>query len=290
MGRRGSEIKLPYLQTFTARGKRFAYYRRSGRRVRIPGEIGSADWLAAYQRVHATFEHRGPGQPPRGSVAAVVAEFKGSPEFRQLSPLTQRDYRRHLEDIASRCGPLPIAELPRSFVLALRDRYASTPRKANYVLAVLRRLLSFAVDRGYRPGDLVCLTRGDYRDGWLSLRQSKTGQAVDIPAAPALRSVLDPWLASHGALVMLVTRTGRPFTADHFKHTMARAYAAAGLTGVTTHGLRHTTATLLAEAGCDWPTIAAVTGHRTAEMVRRYTARRRNAASAVEHLAKREKE
>lgn len=327
-------MKLPYLQTFTSRGHTFTYYRRNGQRTRIPGDIGTPPWLAEYQRIHATYETP-VDRPSRGSVAAVITEFVGSPEFAQLAPVTQRDYRRHLDDIATRCGHLPIADLPRSFVFALRDRYAITPRRANYVVQVLRRLLSFAIDRGYRPdnpalrpkllrtgpgyrpwrddeiatfrahwqpetvervafelalataqrsGDLIRLTRHAYSGGWITLRQRKTGDDVQIPATATLRAVLDPWLASHDSLVILVTRTGRPFTSDHFKHVMGRAYAAAGLDGVTTHGLRHTTATLLAEAGCDWPTIAAVTGHRTAEMVRRYTSKRRRAKAAIERL------
>jgi integrase len=66
---------------------------------------------------------------------------------------------------------------------------------------------------------------------------------------------------------------------------MRAAYEAAGLPAdCTTHGLRHTTATIRAEQGCNWPTIAAVTGHRIAEMVRRYTSRLRHSRAAVERL------
>ncbi len=151
-----------------------------------------------------------------------------------------------------------------------------------------RVAFELALQTGQRGGDLVRLTRNDYRDGWIRLRQAKTRQPVDIPASAALRAVLDPWIAGHDAVVILTTSTGRAFQVDHFRHVMRDAYAAAGLPDdCTTHGLRYTTATVLAEQGCDWPTIAAVTGHRTAEMVRRYTSRLRRASAAIERLGNR---
>jgi hypothetical protein len=45
--------------------------------------------------------------------------------------------------------------------------------------------------------------------------------------------------------------------------------------GLTFHGLRHTAATLLAEAGCDTKDIMAITGHKTVAMAEHY-ARRAN--------------
>jgi integrase len=57
--------------------------------------------------------------------------------------------------------------------------------------------------------------------------------------------------------------------------------------GLTFHGLRHTAATALADAGCDDRDIMAVTGHSTAAMVRRYTEkadRRKRATAAIAKL------
>jgi integrase len=332
-------ITLPYLWLQKVKGRPYAYYRRDGQRIPIKGEPGSAEFLAAYQRVHASFVKPRAEAPQQGSFAALVQHYRTSPDFRQLAPQSQRDYLRILEGLLKRFGPLSVATLPRALIFRLRDELADHPRTANYTIAVLRRVLSFAVDHGYRPdnpalrprllqtgqghrpwtdveiaafraawpastvqrvafelalhtgqraGDLISLTRHNYRDGWFSLKQRKTGQPVDIPAAPALRTVLDPWLASHDAMLILVAAKGRPFAIHHFIHLMRAAYEGAGLSAeCTTHGLRYTCATLLAEQGCDWPTIAAVTGHRTCEMVRKYTSRRRSASTAIERLANR---
>ncbi len=50
------------------------------------------------------------------------------------------------------------------------------------------------------------------------------------------------------------------------------------------HGLRHTAGRVLLEIDCEEKTIGAILGHRTLEMVRRYTAQRRRAESAIASL------
>jgi integrase len=66
---------------------------------------------------------------------------------------------------------------------------------------------------------------------------------------------------------------------------MRDADVAAGLPeDVTTHGLRYSAATILHELGQDWETIAAVTGHETVAMVRKYTEKRRRARLAIDSL------
>jgi len=46
---------------------------------------------------------------------------------------------------------------------------------------------------------------------------------------------------------------------------------AAGLTGLTFHGLRYTAAARLAEAGCSSKEIASVTGHKSLAMIEKYS-------------------
>jgi hypothetical protein len=40
----------------------------------------------------------------------------------------------------------------------------------------------------------------------------------------------------------------------------------------------------LYELGCEWPTIAAITGHETAEMARKYSEKKRRAKTAIARL------
>lgn len=50
-------------------------------------------------------------------------------------------------------------------------------------------------------------------------------------------------------------------------------------------GLRYIAAAVLYELGCGWRTIASITGHETAEMVRQYTEKQRQARIAVNRVA-----
>jgi hypothetical protein len=43
-----------------------------------------------------------------------------------------------------------VRSMPRAFVFGLRDKFQATPRKANYIVQVLRLVLQFGVDRGWR--------------------------------------------------------------------------------------------------------------------------------------------
>ncbi|MBV8095366.1 MAG: tyrosine-type recombinase/integrase [Acetobacteraceae bacterium] len=68
---------------------------------------------------------------------------------------------------------------------------------------------------------------------------------------------------------------GKPYTQNGFQRRffeVIRKLRNAGRVGggLTFHGLRTTTATMLAEAGCDTRTIMAITGHKAEAMVRLY--------------------
>ena len=136
------------------------------------------------------------------------------------------------------------------------------------------------LNTGQRRGDVVTMQRQHYRDGEIQVMQEKTGARVWIPASADLRAILDPWLAKHDHMMVLTTKTGRAMTPTYFGHMMTAAFREANL-DATSHGLRYTAATRLRELGCDHPTIASITGHRTAEMVRQYSEQRRRSQLAI---------
>ncbi|MFP6730919.1 MAG: tyrosine-type recombinase/integrase, partial [Alphaproteobacteria bacterium] len=65
--------------------------------------------------------------------------------------------------------------------------------------------------------------------------------------------------------------TGKPFSGPNFRHHFGKAMKAAGLIGMTYHGLRYTAAARLAEAGCTLKEIASITGHRSLGMIAKYS-------------------
>jgi integrase len=133
---------------------RYWYFRRTGRRWRLPGEPGSDGFMAEYNRLLATTT---PAQPtigagawPPGSFGALVDDYFASPEFKALKPNSQRMYRLVLEPIANRIGRHAATYVERRHVKAMRDDKADTPGMANMRVKVLRMLLGYAVENDWR--------------------------------------------------------------------------------------------------------------------------------------------
>ncbi|MGY3610490.1 MULTISPECIES: tyrosine-type recombinase/integrase [unclassified Bradyrhizobium] len=123
----------------------------------------------------------------------------------------------------------------------------------------LQRALILALHTGQRQGDLLRLTWGNYDGLLISLRQGKTGRKVEIPCTRALKAMLDG--LGRDSAVVLATKTGRPWKPRYFKAQWEAASKAADITELHFHDLRGTAVTMLAEAGCTTPQIAAITGH-----------------------------
>lgn len=148
----------------------------------------------------------------------------------------------------------------------------------------MQRALILALHTGQRQGDLLRLTWSNYAGGAVTLRQGKSGfkTKVEIPCTPALRAMLDG--IERSSPMILSTKTGQPWKARYFKRQWEAACTAAGIEGLHFHDLRGTSVTMLAEAGCTTPEIAAITGHsmRTVtEILDRYLARTRHLAEAA---------
>lgn len=163
-----ARIDLPYVDSTTAKGKTYYYYRREGVRQRIKGVPGDAQFLAEYTRLHnaaETAEIKAKERPSivPGSLAALIIAYRSSPEYSGTAPATKVDYHKALDPLASEYGHLSVSDMPRKFVFWLRDHYATkpaakegdapikTPRRANRMITVLSILLSWAVNRDWRP-------------------------------------------------------------------------------------------------------------------------------------------
>lgn len=137
---------------------------------------------------------------------------------------------------------------------------------------------------GQRQGDILALQRSAYRRGGLALDQSKTGAHVSLPIdmVPGLSERLaeqqkrnreagkakDPTnnVATVSPYLILCETTGTRWKEDHFRHKFAEVREAAvrwcpSLTAKKFSLLRHTAVVRLAEAGCEIPEIASITGH-----------------------------
>ena len=118
----------------------------------MPGEPGSPEFMAEYYRLLAVTgtAPTSKGEVLRGSVAALVADYFASPEFKETKLSTQRIYRLVLEPLAQKHGTKPVALLERKHIKEWRNARSETPGMANMVVKVVRALLSYAIDNDYR--------------------------------------------------------------------------------------------------------------------------------------------
>ena len=146
----------------------------------------------------------------------------------------------------------------------------------------MQRALILALHTGQRQGDLLKLVWTNYDGQNISLRQSKGGQRVSVRCTKALKRMLDG--INRTAAVILATTTGRAWSARYFKAQWEKASRAAGIEDLHFHDLRGTAVTMLAEAGCSVPEIAAITGHTMKSVhgiLERYMARTKALAGAA---------
>lgn len=140
----------------------------------------------------------------------------------------------------------------------------------------LQRALILALHTGQRQADLLGLSWNNYDGSYISLRQGKTKRRVEIPCTTALKRMLDG--LDRDTNLVLTTKTKLPWKARYFKAQWEAATKAAGIKDLHFHDLRGTAITMLAEARCSTPQIAAITGHSlksVSSIIDKYLARTR---------------
>jgi site-specific recombinase XerD len=132
-----------------------------------------------------------------------------------------------------------------------------------------RLALALLLFSGQRRSDVVHMGRQHIRDGFLHVRQVKTGAELAIRVHSDLQSIIAKTVV--GQMTFLVTELGKPFTAAGFGNWFREQCDMANLRHCSSHGLRKAAARRLAEAGCTAHEIAAITGHASLYEITRYT-------------------
>jgi integrase len=149
-----TKLPLRYVNEYVDRtGKVRRYFRRNGKRLgRLPGDVWSEEFMAAYQSFLGAAGNTPKVSPAaEGSLGRLITAYYGSREFADLKPSSRQTYRYALEPIAAKYG--------RGSVAALTHRHASKliaeigarrPAMANLTKSVLQKLMKFAVREGWR--------------------------------------------------------------------------------------------------------------------------------------------
>lgn len=172
---------------------------------------------------------------------------------------------------------------PKRHELWSREQTAAMIEAAGPDIRLACALLLYTAQR---PSDVLAMQwhQVQERSGrtWLTLRQEKTNELVDVPVHRDLAEMLSD--APRRSLLLVPSPTGLPWAYRNFCRSWDKAKVAAGVEGVQRRDLRRTAMVRMAEAGATTAQIAAVSGHtidQTSRILDTYIPRRSEVAAGA---------
>ncbi len=149
-------------------------------------------------------------------------------------------------------------------------------RLINACPADFRALVKAALFTGARYGELIRLTSNDFNPdtGQIRIRPSKSGKGRYIPLSKDGQDFFSTITAGLSGAQLIFTRDdGKPWGKSHQDRRMEKACKNAKIEPpISFHELRHTYASLLAQAGADLLTISKLLGHADTRVTSRHYA------------------
>jgi integrase len=149
-----SQVRLQYVQTFNARGRRYSYFRKPGSaRIRL-GLPGSTELMSAYQAAldAAPRIEVGATLTVPDTLSALVVAYYTSADFQDLGSTTQQIRRYLIERLRGDFGKYPVKLLEAKHINATLTRITK-PHMRKQWLKMLRGLMAYAVRIGMRIDD-----------------------------------------------------------------------------------------------------------------------------------------
>lgn len=156
MGKVMAKLRLRYVNEYVDRhGSVRRYFRRSGHNLGpLPGEVGSTEFMAAYQGyLEGKTVRPSPTAttPHADSLAKLVSDYFAHPSFTERKPNTKKIYRLALDPVVLEHGHRSV----RMMTLENAEKIiykigADRPAMANVTCAVLRKVMQIAIRRKIR--------------------------------------------------------------------------------------------------------------------------------------------
>jgi integrase len=133
------------------RGREYHYYRSSQyingqlreRYVRIKADPETPEYDRIYWEIRSG-KHK-PKQS-KTTVAALIASYQATSKFRKLAVGTRRKYSPVLDQIGTKNGAKDATKISRSNLREVHEKYAETPRKADWYIQIFSILFTHAID------------------------------------------------------------------------------------------------------------------------------------------------
>jgi integrase len=155
----------PHLHRQTTRHGKVVWYVRFGKgsRIRLRGEYGTPEFMAAYQAAVSGGPVTHPRKAPTGSLAWLIARYRETTAWVALSPATRRQRDNIFQGVLNSAGAEPFAKVSRSSIVSGRDRRAATPAQARHFLDAMRGLFRWAIEAGHVMIDPTAGVSNPYR-------------------------------------------------------------------------------------------------------------------------------
>jgi hypothetical protein len=169
-----------------AKGKPYYYFHpgrnttSAGKRVRLPDDPGAPSFWEAYKRLSGRPEPAAV-LPRSGTFLALIAAFKGSPEWKARAESTRKLNELHLGVIADLWGERLVKGLRAKHILELRDTFADTPRKADHLIDMLSTIIRWGIPRDMAGDVNPCadVPRFGAGEGWAAWTQADLDYASE---------------------------------------------------------------------------------------------------------------
>lgn len=162
-GKKAVLDRIPGINRVVAKlagGREAIYYYHRATGVKLPGEYGSKEFLAALAAARD-----GAPRKTDGTLAGLIRAFEGTGKWRKLADSTKLEYRRVFKFWDGKFGTVPIRAVEskafRQDVLEWHDEFSATkPREADNRVTILARVLSWAAaDRSLKVNVLDTFDR-----------------------------------------------------------------------------------------------------------------------------------
>ena len=133
--------------------KIFVFFPRGKKLPALPGIEGSPEFMAEYyRRASELVAEKKAASAGEDKFMFLIANFKTAGEFARLPEKTRRDYLRYVKLIEEEFADLPrvalLAPDVRKKFKTFREKFSATPRKADMVWTILKRIINVAKDDG----------------------------------------------------------------------------------------------------------------------------------------------
>lgn len=234
------------------------------------------------------------------SAIAEVRDAMTRRESRSGEPITGSTINRYLTALSAvlrvtvkEYGWLaknPVPSVTRLQDSKGRERFLSEPERSALLeaceastCAALAPMVKLALATGARKGELIALQWSgvDLDRRTVRFMDTKNGESRTVPLAHSAVTVLKAWRKGR-----LPTGAVFPYSVNHLDKAWQAARTEAGIENVRFHDLRHSAASYLAMSGASLMDIAAILGHKTLAMVKRYShLSEQHTTAAVDRMA-----